>query len=365
MIENHFKQIMRLLSGVSKLRIIASSFILLILLTFADYQTGLHYGFSLFYLFVVLLLTWFVNLRVAVIFSLLSIFSWFMVRFVLIITGNAQGIDHLILGGEAALRLLFLITTSYILSLLKKDYAIRARQNEQLVELNNLKNYFVGMVAHDLKNPLSIIELSSSVLMDEGRGNFTPEQLSLSEMIYKKSLYMIKLIEDYLDVTKIEAGYLELNKSFHHYAAFIEEIVTVDEVLASQKNIHINIQKEADLPVFLFDRNKINQVVNNLLFNALHYSQAESTITVVLRKDGDMVVTEFIDTGPGIDAEDMSRLFETYYRSKKRKEKGTGLGLAISKRIIEAHRGQIGFRNNTDRPGSTFWFTLPIEGAKK
>jgi len=365
MTENQFKHIIRFLSGVSKLHIITSSFLLLIVLTFADYLTGLHYGFSLFYLFVVLLLTWFVTLRVAVTFSFLSIFSWFMVRFVLIASGKEQGIDNLILAGEAAVRLLFLITTSYILSLLKKDYAIRAKQNEQLVELNNLKNYFVGMVAHDLKNPLSIIELSSSVLLDEGRGNFSPEQLSLTEMIYKKSLYMTKLIEDYLDVTKIEAGYLELNKSFHDYGAFIEEIVAVDEVLAGQKKIHINIRKEADLPLFLFDRNKINQVVNNLLFNALHYSQAESSITVVLTKDGDMVLTEFVDTGPGIDAEDMSRLFETYYRSKKRKEKGTGLGLAISKRIIEAHYGQIGFRNNTGSAGSTFWFTLPLEGAKK
>jgi|GEM_PF-3362879 len=360
MLEKQFRRITSFLSGVPASRIVVVSFLLLILLTFADYETGLHYGFSFLYLFAVLLLTWFVNLSVGILFSFFSIVSWFSVRFILLSEGYVQGMDYMVLAGEAALRLLFLVTISYILSLLKKDYEIRAKQNEQLVELNNLKNYFVGMVAHDLRNPLSIIELSSSVLLDKGRKTFSPDELSLAEMIYKKSLYMVKLVEDYLDVTKIEAGYLELNTSFHDYEAFIAEIVSIDEMLAGEKNIHIKIQMDTSIPVISFDRNKINQVVNNLLFNALHYSQPESTITIAMRTEGNMVVTEFIDTGPGVDVEDINRLFETYYRSRKRKEKGTGLGLAISKKIVEAHRGTIGFRNNSDQ-GSTFWFTLPLE----
>lgn len=112
--------------------------------------------------------------------------------------------------------------------------------------------------------------------------------------------------------------------------------------------------------MFSFDRTKISQVVNNLLLNALHYSEPETTVKVVLKADGKNVLTEFIDAGPGIDAKDMNRLFETFYRSKKRKERGTGLGLAISKKIVEAHHGRIGFRNN-DGAGSTFWFTLPLD----
>ena len=360
MLEKQFRKITSFLSGVPASRIVVVSFLLLVFFSFADYWTGLHYGFSLFYFFAVLLLTWFVNLPAGAIFSFFSIVSWFSVRVVLMSGEHAHEMDYVVLAGEAAIRLLFLITTAYILSLLKKDYEIRAKQNEQLVELNNLKNYFVGMVAHDLRNPLSIIELSSSVLLDKGRKTFSPEELSLAEMIYKKSLYMVKLVEDYLDVTKIEAGYLELNTSFHDYEAFIAEIVSIDEMLAGEKNIHIKIQMDTSIPVISFDRNKINQVVNNLLFNALHYSQPESTITIAMRTEGNMVVTAFIDTGPGVDVEDISRLFETYYRSRKRKEKGTGLGLAISKKIIEAHRGTIGFRNNNDR-GSTFWFTLPVE----
>jgi signal transduction histidine kinase len=360
MLEKQVRKANNFLSGVSKPTILSVSIILLTLLTLADYITGLHYGFSALYLFSALLLTWFVNLTAGCTFSVLSIISWFSVRLILLRSEGLTGIGYLILSGEAAIRLLFLIATAYILSLLKKDFEIRAKQNEQLVELSNLKNYFVGIAAHDLRNPLSIIELSSSVLLDNGRKNLTNEQLSLAEMIYKKSLYMMKLIEDYLDVTKIEAGYLDINKSYNDYTAFIDEIVSIDEILANKKNIHIHIEKGTDIPILSFDRNKINQVINNLLFNALHYSNPDTTVKVVIKAEDSSVVTEFTDTGPGVDAEDVSRLFETYYRSKKRKERGTGLGLAISKKIVEAHNGRIGFRNNPDR-GSTFWFTLPIE----
>jgi signal transduction histidine kinase len=360
MFEKHVKRIILFLAQVSKTRILAAAFLLLGLLTFADYLTGLHYGFSLVYLFMVLILTWFVQLEAGIIFSFLSIISWFSVRFVLLSNHPIVFKDYIILSGEALIRLSFFLVVAYILHMLKKDFEIRSQQNRQLIELNNLKNSFVGMVAHDLRNPLSVIELSSSVLLDTGRENLKPDQLSLVEMIYKKSLYMIKLIEDYLDVTKIEAGYLELNKSYHDYVAFIEEIATIDEVLSSKKNIHITIQKDADIPLFSFDRNKINQVVNNLLFNAIHYSSHDSLVRIILKRKGDTVITEFVDSGPGIHADDMARLFEIYYRSKMRKEKGTGLGLAISKKIIEAHNGDIGFRNNPDA-GSTFWFSLPLE----
>ncbi len=360
MLEKQFRRAVNFLSGVPKSKILLASLFLLLLLTAADYATGLHYGFSLLYLFSVLFLTWFVNLTAGVAFSFLSILSWFTVRLILISVENIKGIDYLILSGEAAIRLLFLLASAYILSLLKKDFGIRAKQTEQLVELGNLKNYFVGMVAHDLRNPVSIIELSSSVLLDNSKNNLTPDQLSLIEMIYKKSLYMMKLIEDYLDITKIEAGYLELNKSFTDYTAFIEEIVAINDIIAEKKKIRIKIQKETDIPMFSFDRTKLSQVVNNLLLNALHHSDSSSQVKIVLRIEGKNVVTEIVDSGPGIAAEDMSRLFEIYYRSKKRTERGTGLGLAISKKIIESHKGAIGFRNNAGK-GSTFWFTIPIE----
>lgn len=354
-----FKKIHQFLYHAPRIWIIFSSVILLIILTVLDYVTGIDYGFTLFYLFSVLLLTWFIDLSAGVIFSLLSIFSWFIVRLILLSTDSGEGANFIILTGEAALRLLFLLTSCYILSLLKKDIAIRAEQTKQLVELNRTKDFFIGMAAHDLRNPLSIIEMSSFTILDnENRKNLSQDQIMLLESIYRKSVFMLKLIEEYLDFTKIEAGHLQINKSTYNYEKFVGDIVALNTIIARQKNIHIEILKETDIPMFSYDRNKISQVVSNLLINAINYSKPNTSIKINLKAEDKNIVTEIIDTGPGIDAQDMSRLFEAYYRSKKTSEKGTGLGLTISKKIIEAHGGNIGFKNNIDI-GSTFWFTLP------
>jgi two-component system sensor histidine kinase ResE len=215
------------------------------------------------------------------------------------------------------------------------------------------------MVAHDLRNPLSIIEMSSFTILDrENRKNLSQDQLILLESIYRKSVYMLKLIEDYLDVMKIEAGHLQINKSTYDYEKFIGDIIALNAIIAHQKNIHIKILKETDIPMFSYDRNKISQVVSNLLINAINYSKPNSIVKINLKVEDENIVTEIVDNGTGINAEDMNRLFEAFYRSKKMSEKGTGLGLTISKKIIEAHGGTIGFKNNID-VGSTFWFTLP------
>jgi len=357
--QKYFRSAHQFLSQVRSLWLVLSSLIFLTLLTYLDYITGTEYGFTLFYLFSVLLLTWFINLGAGVIVSFLSILSWFGIR-VLLLSGKSMGdVNFLILSGEAAFRLVFLLVCCYVLSLLQKDMAIRDEQTKELIELNKMKNFFIGMVAHDLRNPLSVIEMSAFTLRDdENRKNLSQDQLMLLESIYRKSVYMLKLIEEYLDVMKIEAGRLELNKSTYDYVKFIADIVALNTIIAHQKNISIAIHRETDIPMFSFDRNKISQVLSNLLINAINYSQPHSTVKITLKVDKEYIVTEIVDNGPGIQAQDMNRLFEAFYRSKGTTEKGTGLGLTISKKIIEAHGGTIGFRNNSDA-GSTFWFTLP------
>lgn len=359
--QKYFRSAHQFLSQVRSLWLVLSSLIFLTLLTYLDYRTGTEYGFTLLYLFSVLLLTWFINLGAGVIVSFLSILSWFGIR-VLLLSGKSMGeVNFLILSGEAAFRLVFLLVCCYVLSLLQKDMAIRDEQTKELIELNKMKNFFIGMVAHDLRNPLSVIEMSAFTLRDdENRKNLSQDQLMLLESIYRKSVYMLKLIEEYLDVMKIEAGRLELNKSTYDYVKFITDIVALNTIIAHQKNISIAIHRETDIPMFSFDRNKISQVLSNLLINAINYSKPHSTVKITLKAEKEYIATEIVDNGPGIQAQDMNRLFEAFYRSKGTTEKGTGLGLTISKKIVEAHGGAIGFRNNSDA-GSTFWFTLPVE----
>lgn len=358
---DYFKAVHQFLYRVPRKWLIFSSLVLLIILTYLNYVTGIEYGFTLFYFILVLLLTWFVNLRSGLVFSFLSIFSWFSIRIILMSVKNMGEGNFIILSGEATSRLIFLLICCYVLSLLKKDIAIRDEQTRELIELNKMKNFFIGMVAHDLRNPLSVIEMSSFTLLDdENRKNLSQDQLKLLESIYRKSVYMLKLIEEYLDVTKIEAGHLQLNKSTYDYEKFIADIIALNTIIAHQKNIHVEILKETDIPMFPYDRNKISQVVSNLFINAINYSKPDSTVKINLRIEKKQLVTEIIDNGPGINADDINRLFEAFYRSKRTAERGTGLGLTISKKIVEAHGGTIGFKNNVDA-GSTFWFTLPME----
>lgn len=369
LLQNYLIIIHQFLSRVSRIRLILSSLILLSILTCLDYFTGIEFGFTIFYLFVVLLLTWFVNLYTGIIFSFLSILSWFIIRLILLSQNGIVKVDMFNLLGDSSIRLLFLFTCSYVLSLLKIDMAVRAEQTKELIELNKMKNFFIGMVAHDLRNPLSIIEMSSfNLLEDDKRKNWSQDQTILLESIYRKSVFMLNMIEEYLDVAKIESGHLQINRNIFNYERFINDIVALNAIIANQKNIHIEICKETEIPSISFDRNKISQVVNNLLINAINYSNPDSIIKINLRvvtsfKSEDVIdkniVTEIVDNGPGIDAEDFDRLFEAFYRSKTSNVRGTGLGLTISKKIVEAHGGAIGFKNNI-KTGSTFWFSLPF-----
>lgn len=359
-VQKFLKTIHQFLYNVPKFWLISSSAVLLVFLSFLDYLTGVHYGFTIFYLFSVLLLTWFVNLPTGILFSSLSIMSWFLIRFVLLAKQSSVGIHMTELLGESSIRLLFLFICCYVLSLLKKDIVIREEQTRELVELNKMKNFFIGMVAHDLRNPLSIIEMSSfNLLEDEQRKNLSQDQVMLLESIYRKSVFMLKMIEEYLDIMKIESGHLQINRGTYDYAKFINDIVALNTIIAKQKNISIEFIKESEMPMFSFDRNKTSQVVSNLLINAINYSRPDSVVKIKISAADKTVLTEIIDNGPGINIEDINRLFESFYRSKSSREKGTGLGLAISKKIVEAHGGTIGVKNNIGN-GSTFWFTLPL-----
>lgn len=209
---------------------------------------------------------------------------------------------------------------------------------------------------------------SFNLLEDDKRKNWSQDQVILLESIYRKSVLMLNMIEEYLDVTKIESGHLQINRNNFNYERFISDIVALNTIIANQKNIHIEICKETEIPMISFDRNKISQVVNNLLINAINYSKPDSIININLRVvtssrlegvEDKNIVTEIVDNGPGIDAKDFDRLFEAFYRSKTSNVRGTGLGLTISKKIVEAHGGAIGFKNNTET-GSTFWFSLPL-----
>lgn len=236
------------------------------------------------------------------------------------------------------------------------------KKNVQLDQLNKIKNQFLGMAAHDLRNPIGIILEFSKFLIQETQGVLTDEQQKLLQNIETSSQFMLHLLNDLLDVAKIESGKLELEFAPTDFNALVKRIVALNQIVASQKNIQIYLQIYEKLPKPVVDSIKMEQVLNNLLTNAIKFSPANSRIDMSVFQSGNDVMVSVKDQGPGIPENERSKLFQPFQTTSVKStggEKSTGLGLMIVKKIITGHQGQI-WVESTEGSGSTFFFTIPI-----
>ncbi|MCX7765568.1 MAG: ATP-binding protein [Candidatus Sumerlaeia bacterium] len=235
-------------------------------------------------------------------------------------------------------------------------------QRIKLEELNQLKNEFLGIAAHDLRNPIAIVKMYSDFILHQDSENLSPQQIEFLKKINKNSEFMLNLLEDLLDVSKIEAGKLDLQLTPGDYVAFVKNNIELNRTLAAKKGIQINMMAVPPIPEIAFDKNKMEQVLNNLISNAIKYSFPNTTINVKIFKENNSVITQVIDQGQGIPAEELPNLFKEFHKTSVKAtagEKSTGLGLAIVKKIIEGHRGKIGVYSEVGK-GSTFYFSLPL-----
>lgn len=236
-----------------------------------------------------------------------------------------------------------------------------SKQNEELNRLNDLKNEFLGMAAHDMKGSLLAIELSGKILLQEGSSDLDQEHLRYLHTISDTAESLQKLVRQYLDVSAIEAGKLKLDLEPTDLKPVLERSIELNKVLAESKNITIQVREEVPSPTLMLDAEKILQVVNNLIGNAVKFSPSGSEILVrVFSPTPQDVAFSIEDQGPGIDASDLQRIFEPYGRAGKTsqpQEKGAGLGLAIAKKIVEAHGGRISVASRLGR-GCVFAVSL-------
>jgi signal transduction histidine kinase len=171
------------------------------------------------------------------------------------------------------------------------------------------------------------------------------------------------LINDLLDVSAIEAGQLELRYRVVDLAAYLQECHAANAVLAEAKSIELVLDLEPNLPLVTMDPDRINQVVNNLITNAVKFSYPNTVITLRAQAEDNTVAISVQDQGQGIPAKDLGKMFTEFGRASVRPtagEKSTGLGLAIVKRMVEAHGGRIWVESQVG-VGSTFTFTLPLK----
>jgi len=183
------------------------------------------------------------------------------------------------------------------------------------------------------------------------------------DKINKHSDNLVKMINDLLDISRIESGRAEMRFEKHKLAALIENVHDILTPQLREKNIHWTIQIDAGIDEIPMDRNQIERVFINLVGNAIKFTPPEGTITVTARIDEKMVQVEVTDTGIGISSEDLPKLFDEFYRVENdinQYVKGTGLGLSLVKKIIEAHQGKI-WATSEPNKGTTFHFTLPLE----
>lgn len=234
------------------------------------------------------------------------------------------------------------------------------RQNKELLRLNDLKNTFVGIAAHDLRSPLSVIQTAASFLLDPLVEMSDAERATILQEVGEQASYMLGLLDELLDVAQIEAGKLELRAEPIEVGAFLIEAVQRHVRIAAQKSIEIVLDS---LPpgTAHADRFRLRQVIDNLISNAVKFSPVGTIVRVAAECDEGHWRITVADQGPGISLLDRDRLFQDFARLSARPtggERSTGLGLAITRRVVEAHGGQIG-ADSRPGEGSTFWFTLP------
>lgn len=233
---------------------------------------------------------------------------------------------------------------------------------EQLSKADAAKNRFLGMAAHDLRNPLASIRGLSEFLRDGVVGQLTPDQLDLVETIHTASQSMLRMVNDLLDVATIESGELKIDPAPHDIAELIEKAVYLANIDAAKKNTRIEFSPPAT-PVYpKFDAAKMQQVVDNLLSNAVKYSPPGSLVTVELGGDGKACWFGVKDRGPGIPDNERDLLFKDFGRLSVKPtggEKSTGLGLAICRKIVDAHHGSI-VAENLAAGGCEFRVTFPL-----
>lgn len=245
----------------------------------------------------------------------------------------------------------------------------RTRQNLETLEqvrelrrLNELKNRFMGMAAHDLRNPIGSIKGYSRLLEQGVVGEVNAEQKNFLSSIYNTSSHMLDLVNDLLDVSILESGGVDLELVPVDLVAIAQEQITLHRVMAESKNIRIDFESPSHLECTA-DGNRLSQVVSNLLSNAVKYSPAGSRVTVTLTMEQGKAVICVKDEGPGISPDERGKLFKPFQRLSTKPtagEKSTGLGLSIVHDIIRAHGGEVWVRSEPGR-GSAFYASLPSE----
>jgi PAS domain S-box-containing protein len=244
-----------------------------------------------------------------------------------------------------------------------RDVTERKRFEQSLQEANRMKSEFLANMSHELRTPLNGIIGFTEFLIDEKPGPLQPKQKEYMGDVLNSARHLLQLINDVLDLAKVEAGKMELHPEIFPVHKAVEEVAAVIKGIANKKRIVVGIEIGADLDAVTLDQHKFKQVLYNLLSNAVKFSDEGGKVDIRARRlDEHRLEVQVRDTGIGINAEDIGRLFTEFEQldsGTARRFEGTGLGLALTKKIVEFQGGQISVESETGK-GSVFTVVLPV-----
>lgn len=241
---------------------------------------------------------------------------------------------------------------------------------EELEHLDRLKADFTAHVSHELRTPLTAIREGTALLLEEIQGPLTEGQREILDVVRNHGQRLFHSITSILDLSKMEAEMMDYDFTACDLADLIGKSVQSVDLIARKREIELRTSVDDEIPMLMIDERRIQQVLDNLLSNALKFSPEKSEICVDAFLSGNhgganTVEIRISDEGPGIAREELQNIFKHFYQSSNQRTKGqqgTGLGLAIARHIVEAHRGRIWAESEVGS-GSTFHFTLPVNAG--
>jgi signal transduction histidine kinase len=249
---------------------------------------------------------------------------------------------------------------------LEKKVEERTRELTQALNevniINKRKTDFISSVSHELRTPLTSIKGYAAILIEEKLGNLPQAAKERLEKINRHSDELVHMVNDMLDIARIESGRVVMKMEEQDLKAIISNVADLISIQCKNKNIELITDIQDDIPPILADRTQLERVFINLLGNAVKFTPENGKITIKAHTQDGILRVSISDTGIGIPADSLSMIFEEFYRvdnSINEVVKGTGLGLSLVKHIVEAHKGKIWAESKPGK-GSTFNFTLPL-----
>lgn len=272
------------------------------------------------------------------------------------ISGYYDSPEVLIISESAVVMLLFTIGNFII------------RTVEEVAKANKMKTEFVSIASHQLKTPISEMKWEMELLITKFSDGLSEKQKEIIKEISRSGEKMGKLVNDLLDVARIDQGSLALAKDKVDLKKLIEEVIETQKMFAKASNVELKMdsKKEESFDI-VTDKRRILVVLDNLISNAIKYIDGKGNVDIILEKDGDMIQICVRDNGVGIPKNEQNNVAEKFFRSNnsmRNKADGTGLGLYIAKNIVEQSGGTLWFKS-IENVGSEFYFTLPTNNKLK